>query len=247
MDKPPVTSAPRQVLKNFDIIGFVLFAPAAVQFLLALQYGGNQYAWNSATVIGLFCGAGGMAIIFLAWEHRQGDDAMIPFSMIAQRVVYSSILVGLFMMSMLLLASYYLPIYFQGVRGASPMQSGIRVLPSILSQLIAAVVSGALGKLRLVRQTDANGGRQASLLMVEYAVALTDDRIVSKLGYYLPWSVASSVLAGVGNGLLSTLAPATSAGKWIGYQIVVGAGRGCGMQMVRYPSFTLLPSPLHPG
>ena len=35
------------------------------------------------------------------------------------------------------------------------------------------------------------------------------------------------------NGLLSTLSPGTSTGKWIGYQIILGTGRGLGMQMVR--------------
>jgi hypothetical protein len=33
-------------------------------------------------------------------------------------------------------------------------------------------------------------------------------------------------------GLLSTLAPGTSTGKWIGYQIIAGVGRGLGVQIV---------------
>lgn len=124
----------------------MLFAPAAIQFLLALQYGGNQYSWNSATVIGLFCGAGGTFIVFLAWEHRQGEAAMIPFSMVGKRTVWSSCLVMLLLMSMTFCASYYLPIYFQAVKGVSPLMSGVYLLPSILSQLLSAVISGVLGK-----------------------------------------------------------------------------------------------------
>ena len=54
---------------------------------------------------------------------------------------------------------------------------------------------------------------------------------VGKLGYYLPWALASAVLASVGAGLLGTLEPSTSSAKWIGYQIIAGAGRGFGMQM----------------
>jgi hypothetical protein len=38
--------------------------------------------------------------------------------------------------------NYYLPIYFQAVRGASPTMSGVDLLPSILSQMIFAIVSG---------------------------------------------------------------------------------------------------------
>lgn len=67
---------------------------------------------------------------------------------------------------------------------------------------------------------------------------------VGKVGYYLPWSVFGSVLVTIGNGLLTTLSPTTSTGRWIGYQILVGFGRGACMQVVRlsHPpsSFNLL-------
>lgn len=56
---------------------------------------------------------------------------------------------------------------------------------------------------------------------------------VSKIGYYLPWSIFSAVLTTVGCGLLSTWSATTTTGEWIGYQIIFGAGRGAGLQMVR--------------
>jgi hypothetical protein len=56
--------------------------------------------------------------------------------------------------------------------------------------------------------------------------------IVGKLGYYLPWSVGCSVLTSVGAGLLSILTPSSGTGKWVGFQILIGFGRGCGVQMV---------------
>lgn len=55
---------------------------------------------------------------------------------------------------------------------------------------------------------------------------------MGKLGYYLPWAFSSGVVTTVGYGLISTFSPTTSVGKWIGFQIVAGAGRGFGMQTV---------------
>lgn len=55
---------------------------------------------------------------------------------------------------------------------------------------------------------------------------------VGKIGYYLPWSVASGIVCAVGCGLLSTLSPTSSTGMWVGFQIIVGVGRGMGLQMV---------------
>ncbi|KAJ5444181.1 uncharacterized protein N7458_008053 [Penicillium daleae] len=195
--KPPFKEVFNTITHKLDLTGFVLFAPAAIQLLLALEYGQNQYPWNSATVIGLFCGAGGTFILFLGWEYRQGDKAMIPLSMVAKRNVWSSCLVMMSIFAITLCTTYYLPVYFQAIQGKSPMLSGVYILPSILSQLAVAVTSGAL---------------------------------IGKMGYYLPWAVVCGILTSIGGGLLSTLTPNTTTGKWVGYQILAGAGRGAGFQ-----------------
>lgn len=132
--------------RELDLIGFALFAPAAIMLLLALQYGGNEYAWNSSQVIGLFVGAGATFIVFVLWENYKGDRAMIPPNIIKRRVVWSSCLMFGFLMSLLYIVTYYLPIYFQAAKGISPMMSGVYLLPTIIAQLIAAGLSGFLGE-----------------------------------------------------------------------------------------------------
>ncbi|KAJ5625559.1 hypothetical protein N7510_001868 [Penicillium lagena] len=197
VEKPSISLVKETVLHKLDLIGFVLFAPAAIQLLLALQYGGNKFAWNSSTVIGLFCGSGVTFIVFLLWEHRQKERAMIPLAMLRMRRVWSSCLTMACIMALVLCNSYYLPVYFQAVKNVSPILSGVYMLPGILSQLVFAVMSGLL---------------------------------IGKLGYYLPWAVFSGVATAIGNGLLSTFKPETPTAKWVGYQILLGAGRGSGFQ-----------------
>jgi Fungal trichothecene efflux pump (TRI12) len=131
-------------LTKLDPIGFLLFSPVAVMLLMALEWGGSQYPWNSATVIGLFCGAGGMAILFLLWEYYIGDDAMIPFSLVKHRAVWSSCLVIWLLFGAMMVYSYYVPMWFQAVKGATSLQSGVDLLPLILSQVVASIVSGGL-------------------------------------------------------------------------------------------------------
>jgi MFS family permease len=143
--KPPPLSVIPTLPSKLDLIGFALFAPAAIQLLLALQYGGNQYAWNSSQIIGLFCGAGATFLLFLAWDYYKGDGAMIPFSMARKRTVWASCLVYGFMIAQVFCGSYYLPIYFQGVKGVTPTLSGVYLLPTLLSQLFSAISSGMLG------------------------------------------------------------------------------------------------------
>jgi hypothetical protein len=90
VEKPTVTrSTLTSLYRKLDLFGFVLFASAAIMFLLALEWGGNVYSWDDPRIIGQFCGAGVVALIFIAWEYRSGDNAMIPGSILNQRVVYS--------------------------------------------------------------------------------------------------------------------------------------------------------------
>lgn len=141
-NRPPV----RKILGQLDFFGFVLFAPFAVMLLLALQWGGINYPWNSATIIGLFCGSAGMLLVFGVWEYHVGDGAMIPFYMVRQRIIWVSCVVMASFFGSLLAITYYLPIYFQAVKGVTPGLSGVYLLPSILSMMVMAVTSGILGE-----------------------------------------------------------------------------------------------------
>lgn len=142
--KPDPRTVLRQLHRKLDLVGFVLFAPAAIQLLLALQYGGHEYPWKSATIIGLFCGSAGTFAVWAAWNYRKGDDALIPLSMARKRAVWSSALTQTLLFSTMISTSYFMPLYFQSVLGASPVMSGVYTLPNILSQLFAAVLGGVL-------------------------------------------------------------------------------------------------------
>lgn len=53
---------------------------------------GCRYAWDSATVIGLFCGFAGNLLVWAAYNYWKGDKALIPFSMMTRTVVWTSCL-----------------------------------------------------------------------------------------------------------------------------------------------------------
>tara|TARA_R110002060_G_scaffold14952_8_gene20939 strand:- start:501 stop:1193 length:693 start_codon:yes stop_codon:yes gene_type:complete len=205
------SSKPKHTFKSLfhdlDITGFSIFAPSVVMFLLALQWGGVAYPWKSATVIGLFCGSAGLLVVFLAWENKKGDEAMIPLAMVSKQVVWSATLSTFFLYGSLLGQAYYLAIYFQAVRGLSPSLSGAYALPGILSQVVFAGVSG-FG--------------------------------VSKVGYYLPFTIFGSAMNSIGTGLMSTFTPNSPTAAWVCYQIISGVGRGCAFQMVFLILITLL-------
>ncbi|GAB1314339.1 hypothetical protein MFIFM68171_04549 [Madurella fahalii] len=133
-----------QLHHHLDLIGFTLFAPAVIQLLLALQYGGNEFAWNSSQVIGLFCGAAATGIVWLVWNNHKGDAALLPPAMIRRRTVWSAAMFNAFQMVGIYGLFYYLPIYFQAVYNASAILSGVYIIPMILPQLLTAGITGGV-------------------------------------------------------------------------------------------------------
>lgn len=133
-------------VRKLDLLGFILFAPAIIMLLLAVQWGGNAYPWRSARIIGLFCGAGGLLLVFAAWEWRKQDEASIPPKLLSQRSVFLGSVIGFLASGSLQLVTYYLPLWFQVIKGASPTKSGVMNLPSILGTVILSVVAGGLGE-----------------------------------------------------------------------------------------------------
>ncbi|KAL2070336.1 hypothetical protein VTL71DRAFT_13362 [Oculimacula yallundae] len=202
-------------LLRLDLVGFFFFAPAAMMLIFAIEWGGTIYAWNSATIIGLFVGCGATPLVFVAWEYHVGAGAMIPLSIIRRRVIWSSCLYMLFFIGSALTAIFYLPLYFQTVRHASPTMSGVDLLPSIIATSLFSVVAGGLSML-------------AESKFFNYHPLIASQ--AERFGYYTPWAISGSVLAAIGTGLCSTFDPTTSIGVWIGFQIIMSAGRGLGFQ-----------------
>ena len=148
--KPPIRKSDRVPLREkllkIDFVGCLLFMPTIVMVLLALQWGGHRYEWKSATIIGLLCGSAGMAIIFCFWEHRKGEKAMIPFSILLHRSILLSCVFATFNFGGYIGNIYYMPEWFQVVKGASALHSGVMTLPAIVSQIVAAGISGLISK-----------------------------------------------------------------------------------------------------
>ncbi|KAK0723559.1 major facilitator superfamily domain-containing protein, partial [Lasiosphaeria miniovina] len=131
-------------INKFDLAGFALFAPTVIMLILALQWGGVRYAWSSATVIGLFCGSFGNLLVFLAWEYRVGAGALIPLGLLRRRVVWTGCLNMAFLIGCTMTTAYYFPIWFQSVQDATPVQSGVDMLPIIGTNTVVTMITGGL-------------------------------------------------------------------------------------------------------
>ncbi|KAK0724214.1 major facilitator superfamily-domain-containing protein [Lasiosphaeris hirsuta] len=130
-------------IKRFDPFGTAVFMPAIICLLLALQWGGTTYEWNSWRIILLFVFFGVLITIFLYIQHLQQDLATVPPRIFFKRSVWASCAYSFCVGAAFLGAVYYLPIWFQSVKGASAVRSGIMNLPMLISTVVVSIFAGA--------------------------------------------------------------------------------------------------------
>jgi hypothetical protein len=97
-----------QRILELDLIGAAIFIPAIVCLLLALQWGGADYAWNDSKIIGLFVGFGVMIAIFIGIQLWQGDKGTLPPKLFKDRNVLCAMLFAAFFGAAFFPLIYYL-------------------------------------------------------------------------------------------------------------------------------------------
>jgi len=131
-------------VKEFDVYGTAVFMPAIICLLLALQWGGTKYPWGNGRIIALFVIFGVLLIAFLYIQVREQDSATIPPRIIKNRSMAAASWYAFMLGAFFLLLVYYLPIWFQAVKGASAFKSGIMNIPMVLSLVLVSIISGIL-------------------------------------------------------------------------------------------------------
>lgn len=147
--KLPAAAAPAQAhwtkkLLHIDPVGIALAMGSITSLILALQYGGIKHPWDSSVVIGLIVGFVLLAVALVAWEIWLGDFAMMLPRLYRQRSLSTTAPFQFFFMGSYIVLLYYLPIYFQSIKGASPIRSGVDNLPLVLAAAVFALAGGAV-------------------------------------------------------------------------------------------------------
>jgi EmrB/QacA subfamily drug resistance transporter len=134
--RPPTRS-------TLDYRGVVLLLATVVPMLLAFSWAGSRYDWVSPQVIGLLGWAVAGLVIFTYAELRT-DEPLLPMSLFRNRIFAVAALVTLISGVAMMGSFFYIPLFVQGVLGASATNSGIVLIPMMVSMAIASAISGQL-------------------------------------------------------------------------------------------------------
>ncbi|KAI8723732.1 MFS domain-containing protein [Fusarium sp. LHS14.1] len=130
-------------IARLDPLGTFFFVPSMICLILALQWGGSTYSWSNWRLILLFIVFGLTAVAFAVVQVMMPDTATIPVKVIKQRTMLACAWVMFFIGGAMMLAVYYIPLWFQATKGVDPVKSGIYTIPLVLSLVVASILSAA--------------------------------------------------------------------------------------------------------
>jgi EmrB/QacA subfamily drug resistance transporter len=166
--------------------------------LLIVAEQGRIWGWGSGRSLLLYAiGAVGLAA-FLWFERRYGDEALLPLRLFRGRTfsisTASSAVVGMGMLGGLLL----LPLYLQIVRGSSPTQAGLELIP-----LVAGIMTGSIASGQVIART----GHYRVLPIIGTALFTAALFLFSFVGADTPLWQLMLVMVLLGLGLGGTMQP----------------------------------------
>ncbi|OBT76663.1 hypothetical protein VF21_03930 [Pseudogymnoascus sp. 05NY08] len=136
--KTPVVAG----LLAVDWLGSISIAGATVMFLLGLTLGGVIHPWDSPVVLCLLIFGPLLFLVFLAIEWKVAKYPIMPLEMFENPSNIASLLGVFFHGMMMVIGSFFVPLYFQSVLGATALLSGVWLLPLALSLSFSSAGTG---------------------------------------------------------------------------------------------------------
>lgn len=144
---PPNPSAARTMkerLNQLDPFGTLAFLPGIVCLILALQWGGTKYDWNNGRIIALFVLFGVLMIAFIFVQRWKQETASVPPRIVKMRSIGAGFWFSLCLGGSMMLFVYYLPVWFQAIKGATAVKSGIMNIPLVLALVLGSILAGVM-------------------------------------------------------------------------------------------------------
>jgi MFS family permease len=155
---------------KLDLLGAALMIAASGGLLLALSWGGAQYAWASPQMIALIA-ASALAWGLLVWRQATAAEPLIPLSVLRNTVARNATLTMFFAMAGYLAMTIYLPIHLQTLGGMSASQSGLGLIPlMVFTSLGAWVASRTLHRTARYKRLPMAGLLASALCLVAMAI-----------------------------------------------------------------------------
>ncbi|KAF2475209.1 MFS multidrug transporter-like protein [Lindgomyces ingoldianus] len=132
----------KKKIMTLDPFGASILISWVTCLLLALQRASIPQPWSYSGIWGPLLAFGILLCIFIILQYYQKDQAIVPVRILTQRTIAACCLFETTVFLATTTIVYYLPFYFQSVKGFSPHKSGIYILPFVVTNSLFAFAGG---------------------------------------------------------------------------------------------------------
>jgi EmrB/QacA subfamily drug resistance transporter len=186
---------PASTNRPIDVLGSLTMVLAVVPLLLALSWGGTEYPWGSAPVVGLLAFAVLMTGVFL-WIESRAPEPIIPLTLFKNPIISISVLAMLCVTMGMFGTVLFVPLFIQGVIGTSATQSGTVMMPMMLMIILGSLAGG-----QIISRT----GRYKMVALFGLSVTTIGMFLLSLMGPDTPYWIVIRNMMVVGLGLGPTM------------------------------------------
>ncbi|PKX97765.1 MDR family MFS transporter [Aspergillus novofumigatus IBT 16806] len=182
-------------VRAIDWFGSLSILGLTLMLLLGLDFGGETFPWDSPKVICLIVFGSLCSLLFIYSEKRLAKYPLMPMGLFGQTSNIAILAVAFAHGFVFIAGEYYVPLYLQSVKEASPMRSGVLVLPLVLSEAFAGIITGAI-----IHRT----GRYRELIWLGMTLLTIGNGLYIHLDAYssLGQILGYQILSGIGAGFL---------------------------------------------
>ncbi|MFI8185414.1 MFS transporter [Actinacidiphila glaucinigra] len=131
----------KQIKTSIDYLGTVLLTVGITSLVLLTTWGGNQYEWGSPQILGLLV-LGVAALAGFLYVETRVAEPVIPLHIFHSRNFSLISVIGFLVGFVMFGAMTFLPLFQQIVQGASATNSGLLLLPLLLSMMVVSLIAG---------------------------------------------------------------------------------------------------------
>ncbi|MFJ3926650.1 MDR family MFS transporter [Streptomyces sp. NPDC090022] len=126
---------------RIDYLGAALLTLAITSTVLVTTWGGNEYAWGSAEILGLTA-VGVVSLAAFLYAETRAAEPVLPLHIFRSRNFTLMSVIGFLTGFAMFGGVLYLPLFQQSVQGASATNSGLLLLPMLLSMMAVSLIAG---------------------------------------------------------------------------------------------------------
>lgn len=128
--------------RDVDYAGVAVLTAGLTALVLALVEG-NAWGWGSTEVVALLAGAA-VALPLFVWVENRVKAPMVQFDLLSDRNFLAAVMVAMVITFAMMGVFFFLALYMQDILHYSPLEAGVRFLPSTLMIVGVAPVAGRL-------------------------------------------------------------------------------------------------------